>query len=158
VPDAVDDQPQEHRLDGRVREVSGLLSEETLSAAWGPDAAPDARRRLVLAALLFGEEFDRRMGESPPASLNDRDFRRFLMGLMNAVVSRFAAHEGIPQDEAAAYLGDVSRRDRVLELNEALEAYANGPNRPLDDLLREAVEGRRDKAVWSEHWRGGQRG
>jgi hypothetical protein len=145
-------------LDGRVEEVLAGLSEGTIARAWGAGTGPGERRRIVLAALLFGEEFERGISQNPPESLGDRDFQRFLMGLMNAVIQHFAHHEGLPQDEAAAFLGDVEHRDRILELNEALEAHAEDPSKPLDDHLRETVEARRDRAVWSDHWRGGQRG
>jgi hypothetical protein len=74
------------------------------------------------------------------------------------VVSTFADHEGMDADEAASFLGDVERRDHILELNEALEDHSHDPDIPLDALLRAAVAERREKAVWADHWRGGQRG
>jgi hypothetical protein len=144
-------------LEDRARGLLGVLSDETMTLAWGPASDPEERRRTVLAALLFGEEFEKAMDENPPRSLEDKDFQRFLMGLMNAVVRRFAGHEGIPEGEAATFLGAVGRRDRVLELNEAIEAASVEPGVTLDERLREAVEERSGKAVWSRHWKGGER-
>jgi len=145
-------------VERRAEEVLGQLSEGTMSLAWGPDAGAEERRRTVVAALVFNERFEERMQTDPPRTLGDRDFQRFLMGLMNDVISTFAEREGMTQDEAAALLGDVERRDHVLELNEALQDYAEDPDIPLDEHLRAAVSARQEKAVWADHWRGGQRG
>lgn len=144
-------------LEARSRELLSALSDETMTLAWGAASDPEERRRTVLAALLFGEEFEKAMEENPPRSLEDKDFQRFLMKLMNAVIRRFAGHEGIPEGEAATFLSAVGRRDRALELNEAIEAATEEPGVALDERLLEAVEERSGKAVWSRHWKGGER-
>ena len=95
------------------------------------------------------------MSESPPESLDERESQRFLMCLMNAVISEFAEREGLDPASAAAFLGDVGTRDYVLELNEALEEYAANPEKPLNEHLRGAVESRQEKARWSRHWSSG---
>ena len=136
----------------------GELDEETMTLAWGPGRSPEDRRRIVAAALIFGRQFEKRMEARPPESLEEKDFRRFLMGLMNAVISEFAEREGLSQAEAAKFLGDVATRDHVLELNEVLEASAEEPDKPLDEHLRAAVEGRGEKARWADHWSSGWRG
>ncbi len=133
----------------------GMLDEETMRLAWGPDRSPEDRRRLVDAAVIFGRMFDERMVETPPASLEEKDFQRFLMGLMNAVIAEFAAREGTSEAEAGAFLGEIRNRDHVLELNEVLEAFAEDPDTPLNEHLKATVEGRQDKAVWARHFRSG---
>ena len=133
----------------------GMLDEETMDLAWGPDRSPEDRRRIVDAAIIFGRMFDERMVEAPPASLEEKDFQRFLMGLMNAVIAEFAEREGISEADSGAFLGDIRNRDHVLELNEVLEAFAQDPDTPLKDHLRAAVEGRQDKAIWARHFRSG---
>ena len=129
------------------------LREETMLLAWGEDASAEDRRRTVLAALIFGRQFDERVAERPVGSDED-DLRRFLMGLMNGVVEEFARREGLDRDEAAEFLGEVGTRDHVLEFNEVLDAYEEDEEtgRTLDELLREAVESRREKALraWRE--------
>ena len=129
------------------------LREETMLLAWGEDASAEDRRRTVLAALIFGRQFDERVAERPAGSDED-DLRRFLMGLMNGVVEEFARREGLDRDEAAEFLGEVGTRDHVLEFNEVLDAYEEDEEtgRTLDELLREAVESRREKALraWRE--------
>lgn len=129
------------------------LSEETMRLAWGEDRSREYRRRVVLAAIVFGEKFERRITESPPAS-GESETQRFLMPLMNDVIREFAAREKLEEAEAADFLGKVETRDYILEFNEVLDA-ANGSGRTLDDLLREAVESRRERAVWSRHWSSG---
>lgn len=131
------------------------LDEETVSLAWGPDKTPEDRRRIVLAATIFGRQFEERMRERPPENLEDREFQRFLMALMNAVISEFAEREGIDQASAATFLGDVSTRDYVLELNEVLEEFANEPEKSLDEHLKAAVENREEHARWADHWSSG---
>ncbi len=117
--------------------------------AWGEGISTEDRRRIVLAALIFGRQFDERVAEHPSVSDED-ELRRFLMGLMNGVVDEFARREGLDRDEAAEFLGEVGTRDHVLEFNEVLDAYAgNEPGLTLDGLLREAVEGRRERAIRS---------
>ena len=133
----------------------GMLDEETMSFAWGSDRSPEDRRRIVDAAVTFGRMFDERMLESPPASLEEKDFQRFLMALMNAVIKEFATQEGISEAESGEFLGDIRNRDHVLEFNEVLESFAQNPDTPLGDYLKIAVEGRQDKAIWSRHFRSG---
>ena len=138
-----------------VPDYLSMLDDRTMGLAWGPDRSPEDRRRIVDAALIFGRMFDERMVEAPPASLEEKDFQRFLMGLMNAVIAEFAAREGTSEAEAGAFLGEIRNRDHVLELNEVLEAFAQDPNTPLDEHLRTAVEARQDKAIWARHFRSG---
>ncbi|MCA1729413.1 MAG: hypothetical protein LC751_08400 [Actinobacteria bacterium] len=134
-----------------LRELDG----ETMVLAWGTDKTPEDRRRIVLAATIFGRQFEERIRERPPESLEEKDFQRFLMGLMNAVISEFAEREGLDAASAAAFLGEVSTRDYVLELNEVLEEFANNPETPLDEHLKKAVQSRQDRAKWSHHWSSG---
>ena len=131
------------------------LGEETMSLAWGPDKTPEDRRRIVLAATIFSRQFEERLGESPPESLDEGESQRFLMGLMNAAVSQFAEREGLYPASAAAFLGHVGTRDYVLELNEVLEEHAANPEKPLNEHLRTAVESRQEKARWARHWSSG---
>ncbi len=126
-----------------------------MSLAWGPDKTPEDRRRIVLAATIFGRQFEERMRERPPENLEEREFQRFLMALMNAVISEFAEREAIDQGSAAAFLGDVSTRDYVLELNEVLEEFANEPEKSLNEHLKTAVENREEHARWADHWSSG---
>jgi hypothetical protein len=147
----------EHAGEGREGgpDYLGMLDEETMNLAWGPDRSAEDRRRIVDAAVTFGRMFDERMVAAPPASLEEKDFQRFLMGLMNAVIAEFASREGISEAESGAFLGDIRNRDHVLELNEVLEAFAQDPDISLNEHLRAAVEGRQDKAVWARHFRSG---
>jgi len=131
------------------------LDEETMNLAWGPDKTPEDRRRFVLAATIFGRQFEERMRERPPENLEEREFQRFLMALMNAVISEFAEREGMDQASAAAFLGDLNTRDYVLELNEVLEEFANEPEKSLNDQLKAAVENRQAHARWAHHWSSG---
>ena len=131
------------------------LDEETMSLAWGQDKTPEDRRRIILAAMIIGRQFEERMRERPPENLEEREFQRFLMALMNAVISEFAERERIDQASAAAFLGNLSTRDYVLELNEVLEEFANEPDRPLNEHLKAAVESREAHARWSDHWSSG---
>lgn len=103
--------------------------------AWG-EQTPENRRRIVLAAVIFGEQFERRMSENPPGP-GEQEMQRFLM---NTVVEEFVAREGMERGAAVSFLGDVTVRDYVLEFNEARA------RRSLDELLEEAVESRREKA------------
>ncbi len=126
------------------------LSEETMLLAWGENASVEDRRRIVLAATIFGRQFEERAAERPSG---EAELRRFLMGLMNGVVEEFARREGLDRDEAAEFLGEVGTRDHVLEFDEVLEAYeGEETGRTLDELLRGAVESRRVKATraWRE--------
>lgn len=131
------------------------LDEETMNLAWGPEKTPQDRRRIVLAAMIFGRQFEERMRDRPPENLEEREFQRFLMALMNAVISEFAEREGIDHSLAAAFLGEVSTRDYVLELNEVLEDFANEPEKSLDEHLKVAVESREEHARWADHWSSG---
>jgi len=55
-----------------------------------------------------------------PRDPDERESQRFLMGLMNALISEF-----------------------VLESNEVPEKYADDPEKPLNDHLRATAESRR---------------
>ena len=136
----------------------GSLDEETMDLAWGSDRSFDDRRRVVAAAVIFGRKFEERMANSPPESLDDAHFQRFLMGLMNAAIDESAAAEGLDPAAAAAFLGDVGTRDLIFEFSDVLDRFAEEPETSLDHHLRAAVEDRQDRAVWSHHWRGGHRG
>lgn len=130
------------------------LEEETMRRAWG-DRTAEERRRIVTAAVIFGHQLDERLQQSPTPP-GPEDAQRFLMSLMNAVVEEFAEREGMDRDGAASFLGDVTNRDHILEFNEVLEVYEAGdPDKSLDALLRDAIEDRRDKAIWSGHFSSG---
>jgi hypothetical protein len=131
------------------------LDDETMSLAWGPDKIPEDRRRIVLAATIFGQQFEERMSEHPPENLEEKEFQRFLMALMNEVISKFADHEGMDQASAATFLGDIVTRDYVLEFNEVLEEFASDPGKSLDEHLRTAIENREAHARWADHWSSG---
>jgi (2Fe-2S) ferredoxin len=131
------------------------LDESTMSIAWGPDKTPEDRRRIVQAALIFGKQFEERIREHPPENLEEREFQRFLMALMNAVISEFAEREGIDQASAATFLGDLYTRDYVLEFNEVLEEFADKPEKSLNEHLKAAVENREIHARWADHWSSG---
>jgi len=127
------------------------LEEETMLRAWGEGVSAEDRRRIVLAAVIFGRQFEERVA-ARPVEVDEDGLRRFLMGLMNGVVEEFARREGLDGGEAAEFLSEVGTRDHVLEFNEVLDAYAagdEGSGRTLDELLREAVDGRREKAIRS---------
>lgn len=123
--------------------------------AWGPDKTPEDRRRIVLAATIFGRQFEERMREHPPKSIEEKDLQRFLMGLMNAVISEFVEREGLDSTSASTFLGEVSTRDYVLEFNEVLEEFADNPEKSLDDHLKAMIETREDRATWARHWTSG---
>ena len=119
-----------------------------MARAWGEEATAEDRRRIVLAAVVFGRQFEERAPERP-AEADEAGARRFLMDLMNGVVREFARLEGMGVGEAAGFLGEVGTRDRVLEFSEVLDAHeASGGT--LDGLLREAVDLRRERAVRAE--------
>ncbi len=147
--------PREERAQDPALAYLKELDDAIMTLAWGPDKSFEDRRRIILAATIFGRQFEERMSKSPPESLDERESQRFLMGLMNAVISEFAEREGLDPASAAAILGDVGTRDYVLELNEALEEYAANPEKPLNEHLRAAVESRQEKARWSRHWSSG---
>ena len=144
----------EERRPDSDRTYLEMLGEETMRLAWG-ERTPEERRRIVTAALLFGRKFEEKMEHEVPAS--EAEERRFLMDLMNAVIGEFARSEGMSRDEAASFLGSVPTRDYILELNEAIETYEaeKKAGRSLDEILREAVERRRERAVWARHWSSG---
>lgn len=131
------------------------LDEETMTRAWGPGKTPEDKRRIVAAALIFGQQFDERMSKNPPKSNEEKDFQRFLMALMNAVIREFAEREGIDPASAGAFLSDINTRDYVLELNEVLEESAEDPEKPLNEHFKAAIEARQDRAVWSRHFSSG---
>ncbi len=137
--------PRQDAEDDRVLAYLGQLGEETMRAAWGGEASAVDRRRIVAAATIFGRQFEERASGGP---VGEDEARRLLMDLMNAVIREFAAREGMTVDEAAEFLGEVGVRDRVLEFSEVLDAH-EASGEPLDDLLRQAVEDRRDKAFRS---------
>ena len=133
----------------RVARYLGELSEETMGRAWGEGVSDTGRRRIVLAALIFGRQFEERAAHRPKET-DEEGLRRFLLNLMNGVVEEFAAVEGLDRDEAAEFLSEVPTRDHVLEFDEVLDAYANGGSgRTLDGLLRKAVLDRGEKAMRS---------
>lgn len=127
----------------------GELREETLRLAWGEEVSAEDRRRIVVAAMIFGRQFEERVtGRS--AELGEDELQRFLMGLMNGVVVEFARCEGLDENEAAGFLSEVGTRDHVLEFDEVLDAYVGGESGcTLDELLRDAVNSRRQRAVRS---------
>jgi hypothetical protein len=112
--------------------------------AWGEEASAEDRRRIVLAAVVFGRQFEERAPERP-AEAGEAGARRFLMDLMNRVVREFARLEGMGVGEAAEFLGEVGTRDRVLEFSEVLDAHEESGG-SLDGVLREAVDLRRERA------------
>ena len=130
--------------DGAAAAYLEQLREDTMRRAWGEEASAEDRRRIVSAAIIFSRQFDESL-EDRPGDLDEAGARRLLMDLMNRVVREFAAQEGMETGEAAEFLGEVGTRDRVLEFSEALDEHS-GSGRPLDELLREAVDGRRDRA------------
>ncbi len=130
--------------DGAAAAYLGQLREDTMRRAWGEEASAEDRRRIVSAAIIFSRQSDESL-EDRPEDFDEAGARRLLMDLMNRVVREFAAREGMETNEAAEFLGEVGTRDRVLEFSEVLDEHS-GSGRPLDELLREAVDGRRDRA------------
>lgn len=123
------------------------LQEETMHLAWGEDASAEDRRRIVVAAMIFGRQFEDRVAERS-ADLGEVGLQRLLLDLMSGVVAEFARIEGLDENEATEFLSEVGTRDHVLEFDEVLDAYGES-GRPLDELLQEAVNSRRDRAVRS---------
>lgn len=121
--------------------------------AWG-DRSPEDRRRIVVAAMIFGEQFDKRFAAGTPGA-DPQEAQRLLMDVINASIEEFARRENLDQQAAADFLSEVETRDLVLEFNEVLESHEASPDRSLDELLREAVDSRLDKARWSDHWTSG---
>ena len=118
--------------------------------AWGI-RSPEERRWIVVAAMIFGRQFERHV---PPhqKSLDEQESRRLLMAVIQASIEEFAESENLPMDEAADFLSEVNNRDLILEFNEVLETYTSGTtDKNLDDLFQEAVNSRLDKARWADH-------
>ena len=131
------------------------LREETMNRAWGEDVSPEDRRRIVVAATVFGRQLEERLAQRP-SEVGEEELQRFLLALMDGVVGEFAEREGMDKSEAANFLSEVSTRDYVLEFNEVLDAYAEDDSgRTLDEILSEAVDSRREKAIWARHWSSG---
>lgn len=129
------------------------LREETMAAAWGAERTPEERRRIVQAALIFGRKLEERL-EGRSEELGPDEAQRFLMALINDVVAEFARQENLDRDAATGFLSDVNNRDLVLEFNEVLEE-GEQTGAPLDERLRRIVEDRRERAIWSDHFRSG---
>src|SRR3712207_5344348 len=131
------------------------LREETMGRAWGEGVSPEDRRRIVVAATIFGSQLEERLAQRSPEA-GGEELQRFLVALMDGVVEEFAEREGMDKSEAVTFLSEVSTRDYVFEFNEVLEAYAEDDSgRTLDEILREAVDSRREKAIWARHWSSG---
>lgn len=120
-----------------------------MNLAWG-ERSPEDRRRIVSAAMIFGQQLEDRLA-APPDTSDEQGVQRLLMSVMNAAVQEFAGTEGMSRDEAAGFLGNVGTRDCVLEFNEVLETYEEDSGTSLDELLTEAVESRSEKTVWARH-------
>jgi hypothetical protein len=131
----------------------GMLDEETMRLAW-PEVPEEDRPKLVTAAVIFGRAFESRVPEGSEPTRED-ETQRLLMRLMNDVIEELSGIEGVSKEKAADFLGDIAVRDKVFEMDEVIEAYEGGSDGSLDSLLREAVAGRREKAVWADHWRSG---
>lgn len=151
----MDDLPRKRTdREGPATGYLSKLAEDTMGQAWGAEKSYEYRRRVVSAAIIFGRQLEERMLEHPPNS-DEAGIQRFLMALMNSAISEFAQSESVDEAAATEFLGDVETRDYVLEFNEVLDEYHEGPSGTLDELLREAVENRRDKAIWAQHWSSG---
>lgn len=121
--------------------------------AWG-DRDLDERRRLVVAAIIFGEQFEEQLAAYPTGT--DRtEAQRLLMRVIDSTINEFAHREDLDKSVAAGFLSEVENRDLILEFNEVLEAREASPERPLDDLLQEAIDSRLRKARWADHWSSG---
>lgn len=144
---------------GLARRYLAELAEETMVRAWGAGASAEDRRRIVLAAAIFGRQFDERFsGEG--AAPDEREAQRMLMGLINGVIEEFARVEDLELSSATEFLGNVETRDYVLEFNEALDAYhaeTDDPEsgRTLNEQFERVIDERRERAVWSGHWSSG---
>ena len=149
-----DDYPAAEGPD-RAQAYLNQLREETMSRAWGEGVSPEDRRRIVVGATIFGSQLEERLAQHS-REVGGGELQPFLMALMDGVVEEFAEREGMDKGEAVAFLSEVSTRDYVLEFNEVLEAYAEEDSgRTLDEILREAVDSRREKAIWARHWSSG---
>ena len=107
-----------------------------------------------MSSTAKGPQSEERMNAHSPKTPT-RESQRFLLGLMNALISEFAEREGLDPASAAAFLGDIGIRDSVPEFNEVLEKYAADPEKPLNDHLRATAESSQEKAHWSRHWSSG---
>lgn len=130
-----------------------VLREETMQEAWG-DRSPEDRRRIVVAAIIFGEEFDKRLAEDKPGP-DPRETQRLLMNVINAAIDEFSRRESLDRETAASFLSEVETRDLILEFDEVLEARETNPEKSLDALLKDAIDSRRRKARWADHWTSG---
>lgn len=122
-------------------------------SAWGAQRTRDERRQIVQAALIFGRKLDERLSQRSEEVQPD-EAQRFLMSLINDVIAEFARQEDLDQESATGFLSDVGTRDLVLEFNEVLEAREE-TGLSLDEQLLRLVEDRRERAIWSDHWRSG---
>lgn len=136
-----------------ARSYLAKLDEDTMLRAWG-DTPEVARRHIVVAAITFGEVFEERIATAPDISF-PQDQQRFLMALMNEVVARVSETEGESQSEMAAFLGEVSTRDRVFEMNEVIEEYEDSEGISLDGILSRNVEERIQKSRDARYWQSG---
>lgn len=144
--------PGERNRDPAI-ECLDELREETRRRAWG-DRGREDRRRIIVAAMIFADQFDEQLSAQPPGA-DQGETQRMLMDVINAAIDEFARRENLQREEAAAFLSEVETRDLVLEFNEVLEARETNPERTLDELLGEAVDSRLDKARWADHWTSG---
>ncbi len=140
------------------------LDEETMRLAW-PEVSKEHRARLVAAAVIFGRRFESRVPEGSEPTRED-EVQKLLMRLMNDVIGELSRIEGVSEEEATEFLADIAVRDKVLEMDEVISEYESGVSEgggsegggsggSLDLLLRNAVAGRQEKAVWADHWRSG---
>ncbi len=143
---------QEPAKDPALAHLGGI-QEETQLEAWGKRGF-DERRKIVVAAMIFGEQFDEQLSKESPAA-DQKEAQRMLMAVINASINEFARRENLEKEEAAEFLGELGTRDLVLEFNEVLEAREMKPEKTLDELLKEAVDSRLDKARWADHWSSG---
>ncbi|HEX6709697.1 MAG TPA: hypothetical protein VF068_05140, partial [Rubrobacter sp.] len=84
------------------------LGEDTMRRAWGEGVSAEDRRRIVLAAVIFGRQFEERLVRRSPEL--EGELQRLLMSLMNGVVTEFARGEGLDENEAAGFLSEVGTR------------------------------------------------
>lgn len=143
-----DDSPRQKALEHLEK-----LDEETMRLAW-EGVSIENRPRLVAAAVVFGRRFESRVPEGSEPTKED-EVQKLLMRIMNDVIEEISEIEGMSEDEAAEFLGDVGTRDKIFEMDEVIEEYEGGASESLDSLLRGAVAGRREKAVWADHFRSG---
>lgn len=150
--DQVDPTGDEPNTDPALAHLNALR-EETMREAWGGREFDD-RRKIVVAAMIFGEQFEEQLSDGIPGT-DQKEAQRMLMNVINASIDGFARRESLKKEEAADFLSDLGTRDLVLEFNEVLESRELDPNKTLDELLKEAVDGRLDKARWADHWSSG---